>query len=107
MLNKMKEQGQDPPALRNRPELLDRLAWYFDCFQEMSSDRSYAEGTPLRLTTGQMHSYWKAYELYNFEDFSRMIRLIDSIWSDKTRVKRDSVASAKTVPKGSPPPRLK
>ena len=107
MLERMAEQGQTVPALEDRPTLLPRLRWYFDCFVELDSDRSYASGHPLRLSTGQMHAYWKAYELYNFEDFSGKIRQIDDIWSTKRDEKRKREEATKQAPKGSAPPALK
>jgi hypothetical protein len=104
MLLKMQEQGQDSPALRNRPELLENLHYYYDAFSELSSDRSYTQGSPLRLSTGQIHTYWSVYGLYNFEDFADKIKLIDSIWSSKLHEKQEKDSAKKETPKGTRPP---
>lgn len=106
MLEKMKEQGQDPPALRNRPRLLDRLQWYFECFTDMTGDRSYTQGYPLRLSTSQIHAYWQIYGLYAMEDFIDKIKMIDSIWITKQSEKHEKESKQKEAPKGSAPPRL-
>ena len=106
MLLQMQEQGQSPPALQNRPTLIDRLHWFYACFFEMSSDRGYVENTPLRLTTGQIHTYWSAYRLYDFEGFAQKMRLIDSVWHTKVLKKQADKASKPKTPSGSPPPRL-
>lgn len=106
MLHKMQEQGQTPQALLDRPSLMDRLSWFYNCFCELSSDRGYIENTPLRLTTGQIHIYWSAYKLYDFEGFAQKMRLIDHIWHTKVLEKQAAKASAAKRPNGSPPPRL-
>lgn len=106
MLERMKEQGQDPPALKNRPQLLNRLQWYFECFTEMTSDRSYTQGYPLRLSTSQIHAYWRIYGLSDMEDFIDKIKQIDSIWIAKQNEKHKKESDKKETPKGSLPPRL-
>jgi hypothetical protein len=104
MLLKMQEQGLDPPALRNRPELLENLIYYYDIFLELGSDRSYTQGYPLSLSTGQIHTYWSVYGLCNFEDFAHKIKLIDSIWGAKLQEKQAKKSAEKETPKGTRPP---
>ena len=107
MLLQMQEQGQPAPALDNKPRLLDRLQWYFECFYELTGDRGYTQGYPLGLSTRQIYDYWSIFGMYNFEDFYSNIKMIDTIWLLKTREKSDRDSSAKQTPKGSAPPRLK
>ena len=106
MLLQMQEQGQEPPALRNKPKLLDRLQWYFECFYELTGDRGYTQGYPLGLSTRQIYDYWSIFGLYNFDDFYSKLKLIDRIWLQKTREKSEKESNAKQTPKGSAPPRL-
>lgn len=107
MLLQMQEQGQTPPALENKPKLLDRLQWYFECFYELTGDRGYTQGYPLSLSTRQIYDYWSIFGMYNFEDFYSKIKLIDAVWMKKTKEKSDKESESKKAPKGSAPPRIK
>lgn len=72
--------GTPPPALQSRPTLKMPLAYYVECFHEVSSDRSYAQGQPLRLSTMQIEVYRRTFEIADKFDFHSYIRMIDQVY---------------------------
>ena len=89
MLRAQQEAGQTVPTLDNRPSIPKRYAWHYDCFIELSGDRtilSIGMGSPVPrpLTTGQIYTYYQAFELakfgVDFPYFYDGIREIDLIW---------------------------
>jgi hypothetical protein len=86
MLERFEEQtGQPSSTLLSKPRLLARLAWPYECFIDLSVDRSYTHGQPLRLSTSQIKSYFDAFEMQETEEFEAFyykIRQIDRVWSE-------------------------
>ena len=94
----------EPESLRQRPELLPRLHFYLRCFEDLGSDRTHDfNGDPMRLSTGQLHTYFQAYGLEDFEEFAAKLRLIDSIYLELVMAKRAKtktpVGNAAAIPK--------
>ena len=76
----MQSKGAKVPSLENKPVLLDVLDPMVSMFDEMSHDRRYTQGYPLRLTTTDIKTYWDVFVGVEFEHFYAMIRLIDREW---------------------------
>lgn len=97
------EAGQAVPALENRPSIPKKYAWHYTCFEELCFDRQFVAGgmgpaIPRPLATGQIHTYYTAFELakfgVDFADFYDGIREIDLKWLE----------IATTKPKTADPP---
>ena len=87
----MKKLGVPVPSLDNRPKLLGHLEQIMDMFDEMSMDRRYTQGLPLRLTTSDIRTYWEIFVGTDFEFFYRTMRIIDREWHEAFTVKNSSV----------------
>jgi len=82
----------------------ERLFWYYDCFKELSRDRRYEQGHPLPLTTSDIHAYWSAFRMLDFDGFYDTMTLIDRAWLSEV-AKRNKIDAEKS--KSKPKPALK
>lgn len=97
-LKGLKEEGLDPPALRDRPLLDERLSFYNDIFNEISESRTYsAAGTPLPLPVSEINSYFEMYyidSLAEREIIHKMVRALDRAYvkllSERAEEERDA-----------------
>ena len=105
MLQKLVEQGINPPALDRKPELTFRQAWLAGEFQRLSRDRRYTDNGPLPLDTGSIRTYYLAFQLHDFEfdDFYMWMTSIDDMWLSEVTAKREKEqAAAQNKAKSSP-----
>lgn len=86
-----------------KPELGLTETWYYQEFQELSRDRGYIEGSPLPLTTSQIHAYWEIFDYEDFENFYRVMRILDSVWIKKVTERRNKETSTKQTSKQNAP----
>ena len=90
----MQSKGAKVPSLENKPSLLDALDPMVSMFDEMSHDRRYTQGYPLRLTTTDIKTYWGIFVGVEFEHFYAMIRLIDREWHTAFSNKQSATPTA-------------
>jgi hypothetical protein len=72
--------GVVPPFMLNRPILRAGLNWYLECFYELTHDRGYSNGYPLRLTTGQIATYMQVFGVTEGYEFHEVIHLVDEAY---------------------------
>lgn len=73
--------------------------WIWGCFHDLSRDRRVADGASMPLTTGEMLTYFTAYELgdsFEFGEFAEQIIRIDNIWLEQLAAKREATKPAAT-----------
>lgn len=78
-----------PSALDRRPNLSVVEGWYYDCFSELSQDRSYSMSGPLPLTTGQIETYRRVFEIPDRDEFHHWMRIIDTAWLAEANAKSE------------------
>ena len=76
----LQAKGAKVPSLENKPQLFRPLDPMMSMFDEMSHDRRYTQGFPLRLTTTDIKTYWDVFVGVEFEHFYLMMRLLDREW---------------------------
>ena len=88
----MQEQtGIQPPALANRPTLSNPWSYYMECFYEVTTDRGYDQGYPLRLTTQQLEVYRRIFGVLDTPlEFQDRLRLIDRVYLAELRKYQDA-----------------
>lgn len=100
MLVKMEEeQGITPPALERRPKLDGYQTWLKEEFSKLSRDRRYNESGPLPLSTGDIRTYYDAFQMHDFEfdNFHLWMTTIDDIWLEQVTIKRKKAQKAPTT----------
>lgn len=78
--------------------------WIWGCFHDLSRDRRVADGASMPLTTGEMLTYFTAYELgdsFEFGEFAEQIIRIDNIWLEQLAAKREAAKPAAPKAKSS------
>ena len=76
----MQKDGEDVPALRDRPKLPGRLRYYQNIFQEISDSRPYsASGTPLPVPMSEFKAYFEVYRIMGLDERERIISLVKSM----------------------------
>lgn len=82
----LKEDGLDPQALRDRPVLDLRQAYFNGVFQELSDSRGYsAGGTPLAIPISEIKSYFEMFYIMGVSDRETHLKMIRAM--DRTYVK--------------------
>lgn len=92
---KIKAKGIPVPSLDNRPVLMRHLEQVMPIFDELSHDRRYTQGHPLRLTTVDIKTYWEVFVGVEFEHFYLTMRTIDREWHAAFTAKHMPVTTPK------------
>lgn len=82
-----------PTALDRMPSLSLDEQWLYDTFSELSQDRGYSMAGPLPLTTGQIETYRRVFEIPDRDDFHHWMRMLDSAWLSQVHAKQDKASS--------------
>jgi len=79
MLLEMKESGQDPPALRIRPQVTQKQSNFIDIFYELSGSRRYsAGGTPLPIPVSEFNSYFQAFHVTFLPERELILKMVQA-----------------------------
>lgn len=76
-LEGLKEQGMDPPALRNRPVVEGHLRYYQEVFSELTDSRGYSQsGVPLHIPISEYGAYCEFFGIRSITERERLFRMI-------------------------------
>lgn len=99
------ESGITPKALQDRPELPADYTWFFQEYNELCRDRRYDQGTPLPLTTSDIHKYWSAFGFLDFPGFyETMVKLDRAHMGEVTKKQKAEAEKAKSKKNVAPKP---
>ncbi len=98
----MEDEGREPKALENRPDIPDYLKEYFKAFYFLSGKRSVGFSSENPISTQDIVAYLELYPTENRELFTFLISEMDTEYLDtrsKTRpsVKGETKQSSETM----------
>lgn len=82
-LKKLKEQGHDPEALKNKPRLRPWVADCYAAFQMLSNSRPVGMGGVGPIPISEMLAYFETFEIHDPEEretYITMIQALDSVY---------------------------
>ena len=65
-------------------------------YRNLGRDRPYTQGHPLNLTTYIIEFYRRTFKIADRDDFHRYIHMIDDIYLEEARKKREAEAKKNT-----------
>jgi len=75
----MKEDGEDPQALRDRPELDFRQAHYYSIYQACARGRPASMGGSLPIPLSEIRGYCEMFYITNLEERDRLTRYVNCL----------------------------
>lgn len=97
-LKTLAEQGEEPPALKDRPRLKPWLAEYMGAFKLLSSSRSVGMGGVGAIPISEMMAYFALSEIFDPDERETYITMMQSL--DSAYLKRMNTKSDEQRPEG-------
>lgn len=109
MLERMQEQGQDPPALANRPTLEPHLKFVWETFWELNTERPPSMGGVTRIPYRAFLDYAYTYQFtrQDTKDIWPLVRQLDTAYITYHDERQAEKVAKDKQKAGRPGPRAK